>query len=316
MLKIMRGERVPKPDIIPTPSFGINYVLDGGIWTDRITTMWGNYSSGKTTFALMTMAEAQKKGYTAVILDAEGTYTDEYAEKCGLNIQDRIYIRETIVEEILKIIVPMMSQRQDKYIFLMDSLNSIFFENFNKEADGGQAIGSSSRAQKYLTAKIASYSHMNMATIYIAQQSIGFQGQTAYVGANMGNYTGHMSTNVIKLFSSAGKDALVRDDNGRIIDQEISWTIEKSKQTAVRGIKGTYWWNPESAKFNHRKEVFHYAVRCGIIKKAGAWYSFDSPAGEIKGHGEAKMFDSLTESDWEIIGNSIYFIADNAGEDD
>ena len=308
MLKIQRGERLPKPQVIPTPSFGINYVLDGGIWTDRITMFWGNFSSGKTTFALLTMAKAQELGYTPVIIDAEGTYTDEYAEKCGIDIANRIYIRETIVEDILKEIVPLMAKREEKYIFLMDSMNSIFFESFNKEADGGKAIGSYSRAQKYLTAKISSYSHNNMATIFIAQQSVGFQGQTAFVGANIGNYVDHMATNKIKLFSSQGKDAMIRDDYGRIVDKEISWTIEKSKQSAVQGIKGTYWWNPEHAQLNTKKEIFHYAVRCGTILKAGAWFTY----GDKKAHGEAKLFDALTDEDWDAIGRSVEFIADNA----
>lgn len=305
MLKVLRGQRLPRPDILPTPSFGINYVLGGGLWTGRISTFWGNFSSGKTTFALMTMAEAQKKGYTAVIIDAEGTYTDEYAEKCGLDIDNRILIRETIVENVLKEIVPMMKATDEKYVFLVDSMNSMFFENFNKEADGGQQIGSYARVQKYLTAKFSSYIHMNMAVIYIAQQSLHFSQMGAYAKANIGNYVDHMSTNVIRLFSSSAKTSIDRDDDGKIIDQEITWTADKSKQSAIRGISGSYWWNPEEASFNHRKEIFHYAVKCGVIHKGGAWFTF----GDKKCHGEAKLFAELTDEDWEIIGNSIFFVA-------
>lgn len=313
ILKILQGQRLEKPIVIPTPSFGLNTVLGGGIWSDRITLFWGNFSSGKTTLSLGTMAEAQELGFTPVIIDAEGTYTDEYAEKCGLDLDKRIYMRETIVEDILKAIVPLMQKRDEKYIFLIDSLNSIFFENFNKEADGGQAIGGSARVQKYLTAKIASYSHPNMAVLYISQQSVGFQGQTAFVGANVGNYTDHMVANKIKLFSSSGKDALIRDkDTGMILDQEITWTVEKSKQAPVRGVKGTYWFNPMTARLNVRKELFHYGVRCGVIKKGGPYYSFN----DKKVLGADNFIEQMTEEDWEKLATVSVFIPDNEGVED
>lgn len=313
MLRIKRGELVPKPDIIPTPSFGINYVLGGGLWTDRITTFWGNYSSGKTTFALMTMAEAQKMGYVPVIADGEGTYTDEYAAKCGLDIMGREYIKESSVEKIAKELIPMMESKNEKYVILLDSLNTVFFDDFNKDPEGGKAIGLSARSQKWLTMKLASHLHVNCMVIYIAQQSTGFMGTgMAFNKANMGQYVDHMNTNIIKLFSSTAKDAIERDDDGRIIDQEITWTIDKSKQAAVKGIKGTYWWNPESVTYNTRKELFHYGVRCGTIQKSGAWYTF----GEKKAHGEAKLFAELDDRDWELIANSIYFVANNEWEDE
>ena len=71
MLIVKGGERLPAPDVIPTPSFGLNYGLGGGIWSGRINVIWGNKSAGKSTLTLHMAATAQEMGYTPVIVDAE-----------------------------------------------------------------------------------------------------------------------------------------------------------------------------------------------------------------------------------------------------
>lgn len=308
------------PDTIPTPSFGLNYVLGGGLWTDRITTFWGNFSSGKTTLSLMIMAEAQKMGYAPIVVVGEPGYTDEYAEKCGLVIEGRngdvkngrILVRSNEVEEVAKKVLPYMKNEDEKYVILVDSISSMTFEDFHKTDDGGKAIGGNARAQKWLTMKLTSHMHRNVMVIYIAQQSTGMTSMGGYNKANMGQYVDHMNANIVKLFTSNSKEAIERDDDNRIISQEITWTIDKSKQAAIKGIKGTYWWNPDEVSFDTRKEMFHYGVRCGVIQKSGAWFTF----GDKKAHGEKNLFAMLDDNDWELIGNSIFFVANNDYEDD
>lgn len=293
MLKIIGGQRVPPSIVIPTPSFGLNLVLGGGIWSNRITTLWGNPQCGKTTFALHTMAEAQELGFVPVIIDAEGSYTDEWAEQCGIDLKTRVYLKSTVVEDILREIVPMMASGH-KYIFLMDSINGFVFENFNKEADGGQAIGQSARAQKYFTLKVANYIHSDMAMIYIAQQSIGFQGTTAFLQANLSNAVRHWSTNIIKLFASSSKDSMEREkDTELITGQEVTWTIEKSKQNPCTGTKGHYWFHPQDAQINQKEEIINMAVKAGLIKKGGAWYT----VGDKQYQGMPKLLAGISDDE-------------------
>src|SRR5690554_6367039 len=78
-------------DVIPTGSLGLDVVLGvGGYHRGRITEMYGPASSGKTTFALHAIAEAQKKGGIAAFIDAEHAFDSTYAERLGVDIENLI----------------------------------------------------------------------------------------------------------------------------------------------------------------------------------------------------------------------------------
>jgi hypothetical protein len=81
---------------------------------------------------------------------------------------------------------------------------------------------------------------------------------------------------------------LERDENDLIVNREIKWTIEKSKQAPIQGTKGSYWFNPQNATIDRKKEIINIAVTNGLINKTGAWFNY---LGE-KYHG----FDSLCQS--------------------
>lgn len=277
MLRINAGEKIPLADILETPSLGLNYVLGGGFWTGRLTTLWGASSGGKTTFALHTIARAQEKGYIPFIIDAEGSITDAWMEKCGIDISKRIYLRKNITEDILNEIIPAFSDTNKKYIFLFDSINTITAESFYKEPDSGKAIAISARSQSYLCTKIINYLNQNNAAIFISQQSTHFSGQNAYVAAKIGHAIRHLSTNIIQISTATGKDDVERNKSLETIEkQRIYWIINKCKQSPSLGTKGYYWFSPAEAAIDWAAEAVDLAVRNGIIEKRGAWYNYDN----------------------------------------
>ncbi len=91
-------------EAIPTGSLSLDIALGvGGLPRGRITEIYGAESSGKTTIALQTIAEAQKLGGLALFIDAEHALDTEYAKALGVNI-DRLYISQpTTGEEALEI---------------------------------------------------------------------------------------------------------------------------------------------------------------------------------------------------------------------
>lgn len=293
MLKLKGGEKLLEPAIIPTPSFGLNYVLSGGIWSGRFTTLWGNPGAGKTSMALYILAEAQKQGFVPVIVDSEGSYTDSWAEKCGVDLSQRIYIRSTIVEEILDEIVPLMKEKDKKYFFLLDTLNTMLVENFYKNDSGTGGIGLSARSQTFMLQKLASYLGPNNGVILIVQQQVNLGGLIATIDAKIGNAGKHWSTNIIKLFASISKEAMVRDKDGTILDKRVAWTVQKSKQGPIEGVKGEYWFSPQSCTFDQTREIVEFAVTVGIIQKGGAWFNF----GDRKFQGYDNLIAGMTEED-------------------
>jgi len=64
-----------------TPSIGLNMALKGGLGHGRQILIWGNKSAGKSSFCLQMIAEAQKEGKTCAWIDAEASYSADWAEK-------------------------------------------------------------------------------------------------------------------------------------------------------------------------------------------------------------------------------------------
>jgi len=291
MLIVRGGEKLPKPEVIETPSYGLNRILGGGFWSGRYHIMWGNPQAGKSTFCLHTLAKAQAQGFVPVIVDAEGTMTDEWMVHCGIDMSSRIVIRSTIAEEILSAIMPMLREKQSKYIFLIDSVNSIVMEQFYKNDDSMGGVGIHARSQGAFIQKISSelISDVNHCVIFIAQQTIGAKGQYFVTQGKFGNAAEHWATNIIRINASDSKDDTDRDIDERIVNRKVTWRIDKSKQNPVKGTKGDYWFNPDVAEINNDREIFHIAVRNKVVVRAGAWYSYK----DNKFQGESKFLEAM-----------------------
>lgn len=272
MLLVKGGQQLPKHEVIPTPSFGLNYVLGGGFWTGRFSLLWGNYSSGKTTFLLHTLSKAQEMGYTPVIIDAENSYTDEWGEKCGIDLSKRIWIKSNIVEPVVKEVKAMMKS-DIKYAFLIDSVNALQSESYFDDK-GGMAAGARSRSKLLTT--LSEYIHPEKNIVLaVAQQTLDLSGMYPMTVAKLGNAEDHIATNIIRLFGSKSKDNLERiQENSMIVNKKVQWTVQKCKQAPVEGIEGAYWFSPQNASIDFTYEMLDIAVYNNVVKQSGAWFSY------------------------------------------
>ena len=97
-------ENIENVPVIPTGSLGLNYALGvGGYPKGRIIEIYGPESSGKTTLAIHAMAEVQKQGGIAAIIDAEHAFDRFYAEKLGVNIAELLIAQPDSGEQALAI---------------------------------------------------------------------------------------------------------------------------------------------------------------------------------------------------------------------
>ena len=97
-------ENIENVPVIPTGSLGLNYALGvGGYPKGRIIEIYGPESSGKTTLAIHAMAEVQKAGGIAAIIDAEHAFDRFYAEKLGVNITELLIAQPDSGEQALDI---------------------------------------------------------------------------------------------------------------------------------------------------------------------------------------------------------------------
>lgn len=299
MLIVKGGESLPKPDVIPTPSFALNYILGGGLWSGRIHVLWGNTQAGKSTLALHTAAAAQEMGYIPVIIDAEGTTTDEWLEYCGVDNSNRIVVRSTRLEDILGYIMPLMREQESKYFFILDSINSVVMEAFYKEDGNTGAIGYQARSQTAFLQKISDLmiGNTHHCMLLISQMTMKSEGMYFKQAGKFGNAVDHWATNIIRLSASSASKNVETDEDERINNRMVTWKVQKSKQGPIQGTKGDYWFSPDTAEIDKGKEAFHLGVRNGVIEKSGKWYKWK---GESY-NGEKKILEALTEEDFEEI---------------
>jgi recombination protein RecA len=271
-----KGHTMPIHDVIPTPSIGLNRALGGGLNTGATHLFWGTPSVGKTTMCFRIIAEAQKLGYRPVIIDSESSYNDEYAAKCGINIDDVVIIQSTIVEDIMKNLIGYLTDDKEKHIFLFDSLSNIIKEEFYDKPEGGKAMGLQSRSQGYLLQKLVNYLHKERnIMLFVAHQTVDLSGMFAITKAKMGNTVHHNMHNVVKLFLSMSKGEMEREENNMITSQRATWTVEKTKQIPTIGATGYYYVLPQEGRIDQEREIIDIAIEMDIIQRKGAWYSYE-----------------------------------------
>src|SRR4051794_36793254 len=104
IMRLGRNEQVVEIETVPTGSLSLDIALGvGGLPKGRIVEIYGPESSGKTTLALHTIAEAQKKGGICAFVDAEHALDPVYARKLGVNVDDLLISQPDTGEQALEI---------------------------------------------------------------------------------------------------------------------------------------------------------------------------------------------------------------------
>lgn len=270
-----KGDTMPIHEVIPTPSVGLNRALNGGLNSGATHLFWGTPSVGKTTMCFRIIAEAQRMGYRPVIVDSESSYNDEYAKKCGINIDDVVIVQSTVVEDIMKNIIGYLSDDKEKHIFLFDSLSNIVKEEFYDKPESGKAMGLSARSQGYFLQKLVNYLHKERnIMLFVAHQTVDLSGMYAITKAKMGNTVHHNMSNIVKLFLSMSKSEMEREENNMITSQKATWTVEKTKQCPTIGSTGYYYVLPQEGQIDTKRELIDIAIGMDIIQRKGAWYTY------------------------------------------
>lgn len=295
-----KGDYMPVHEVIPTPSVGLNRALNGGLYTGASHLFWGTPSAGKSTMSFRILANAQAMGYRPVIIDSEYSFNEEYAAKCGIDVDDIVVVQSTIVEDTLKSIYPYLVHEEEKHVFLFDSLSNLLRAEAYDKPEGSKAIGLAARSQGALVQQLLNYLHKerNM-MIFIAHQTMDLSGMYAVTKAKIGNEVRHNMHNIVKLFLSMSSKEMERDDRNMITSQRVTWEIEKTKQGATIGTKGQYYLKPQDAMLDQMRELLDIAVEMNIIERRGAWFFY----GEEKWNGIAKI--ELTDKQISEISAKI-----------
>src|SRR4026208_449151 len=274
-------------EAISTGSLGLDTALGiGGLPGGRVIEIYGPESSGKTTLALHTIAEAQKRGGICAFIDAEHAIDPAYAKKLGVNIEDLLISQPDTGEQALEIADTLVrSGALD--VLVGDPVAALTpkaeLEGEMGDMQPGMQARLMSKALRKLTASISKSKCM---VIFINQIRMK-------IGIMFGNRETTTGGNALKFYASVRLDI-------RRIGQIKEREEVVGNQTRVKVVKNKVAPPFKQVEFDimygegisKTGELVDLGVRAGIVEKSGAWFSFN---GERIGQGRENTKAFLKE---------------------
>jgi recombination protein RecA len=276
-----------KTDFQPTPSFGLNRALGGGLPYGRQVLIWGSKSSAKSSLCLQMVGLAQSEGKLCAWIDAEMSYDEAWAKKLGVDTENLIVSQARTINEMVDVGTALINAGVD--LVVVDSITSllpaIYFEKDSdelKQLENTKQIGAESRdfsnAWKminYANNKVKptlfvliSQSRNNISAMYTQQQPTGGQATKFY------------SSTVIKLFSSESDNQAIKGKirmGDKLIEQKIGrkvkWELQFSKTSpGFQSGEYDFYFRGDGVGIDSVGDLVDTAEMAGIVSRTGAWY--------------------------------------------
>ena len=304
---IMRLGANQKPneiEFVSTGSLGLDIALGiGGLPKGRVIEIYGPESSGKTTLALHTIAEAQKKGGICAFIDAEHALDTIYARKLGVNLQDLLVSQPDTGEQALEICDTLVRSGAIDVV-VVDSVAALTpkaeIEGDMGDVQPGLQARLMSQALRKLTGSISKSKTM---VIFINQIRMK-------IGVMYGSPETTSGGNALKFYASVRLDirriGAIKEREDVVGNTTRVKVVKNKVAPPFKQVEFDIMYGEGVSKMG---ELIDLGVKAGIVEKAGAWFSCNS---ERLGQGRenAKVF---LRQNPEIAAKIEQSIRQNAG---
>ena len=269
----------------------------GGYPKGRVVEIYGPESSGKTTFALLAIAEAQKQGGLAAFIDAEHSIDIKHAERMGVDLSKIIISQPDSGEQALQL-VDHLCGTGEFAIIVVDSVAALTPLSELEGQMEDHTIGAQARLMSKSMRKLSgTINKTNTIVIFINQIR-------EKVGVIFGNPEVTPGGKALKFFASLRLDIRIRErikDGQGFIGQKVKIKVVKNKVSPpYREIETIFYY---SSGINKNEELLELATQKNIINKAGSWYSYkDKKLGQ--GKKDAALFleeNNLVDEIYKLV---------------